>query len=78
MRYVYNESLRSRLALTYPSLDLSTGKYNTVATLTACVLVGFVLAVGLAVTKELLVDALSVTARQFPFWANGFVGLEDG
>lgn len=49
-----------------------------VATLTAGVLVGLVLAVGLAITEELLVDALAVAARQFPLRANGFVGLEDG
>lgn len=48
------------------------------STLTARILVGFVLAVGFTVAEELLVHALAVTARQFPFGADWFVGPQDG
>lgn len=58
--------------------SIPSGELNNVTTLTAGVLVGLVLAVGLAVTEELLVDALAVAARQLPLRANGLVGLEDG
>jgi len=60
---------------------ISVGEHRSrwyVATLTAGILVGLVLAVRFAITEEFLVDALAVTARQFSLWANGFVGLKDG
>lgn len=61
--------------------DLSLRSYyetNIIATLTAGVLVGLVLAIGRAVAKEILLDTLAVSARQLSLRANGFVGLEDG
>lgn len=67
-----------RLMLTSVGERSSPSNRQYVATLTAGVLVGLVLAVGLAITEQLLVDALTVTARQFSLRANGFVGLEDG
>lgn len=51
---------------------------NIIATLTAGVLVGLVLAIGRAVAEKILLDTLAVSTRQFSLRANGFVGLEDG
>lgn len=48
------------------------------ATLTAGILVGFVLAIRFTVAEELLVHAFAVTARQFPLRADWFVGPQDG
>lgn len=44
--------------------------------LTARILVGFVFAFRFAITKQLFVDTLGVTAGQLSFGANWFVGLQ--
>lgn len=63
----WNPRNSRRVAFSYLNLEL-----------TACILVGLVLAVGLVVTEELLVDALAVAAGQLALGAHGFVGLEPG
>jgi len=46
--------------------------------LTAGILIGFVLAVGLAVAEEFLVEALAITARKFAIGTDGFIRFQDG
>lgn len=46
--------------------------------LTASILIGLILAVGLAVAEEFLVQALAIAARQLAVWANGLICLQNG
>lgn len=46
--------------------------------LTAGILIGLILAVGLAVAEEFLVQALAIAARQLAVWANGLICLQNG
>lgn len=47
-------------------------------TLTASILIGLILAVGLAVAEELLVEALAIAAGQLAIGADGLICLQYG
>jgi hypothetical protein len=51
---------------------------SILSSLTARILVGLVLALGLAVAEQFLLDTFAVAARELSFRANGLVGLQDG
>lgn len=46
--------------------------------LTAGIFIGLVLAIGFAVAEEFFVDAFTISARQFAFWADWLISPEDG
>ena len=53
-------------------------KKKTKIVLTAGIFVGLVLAIGFAITEQLLVDALAITAGQLSLGADRLVGSKDG
>lgn len=46
--------------------------------LTAGILIGLILAVGLAVAEELLVQALAIAAGEFAIGTDGLIRLQNG